>query len=123
MTYAFIREGDTTSHGGRVLACTSTNMMFGKPVALLGDMVACPKCGGVYSIVDVKVSSMTFGGATCRDRGRQDGLRGVADRLARICARRTGVGRSGRNRRRKERCPAAGFERDRSLPGPVSGPG
>jgi uncharacterized Zn-binding protein involved in type VI secretion len=62
MTSAFIREGDTTSHGGRVLACTSTNSMFGKPVALLGDMVTCPKCGGVFPIVDVKVSSMTFGG-------------------------------------------------------------
>ncbi|WP_321959287.1 PAAR domain-containing protein [Burkholderia cenocepacia] len=60
--YAFIREGDTTSHGGRVLVCTSTNMMFGKPVALLGDMVACPKCGGVFPIVDVKISSMTFDG-------------------------------------------------------------
>jgi uncharacterized Zn-binding protein involved in type VI secretion len=62
MTYAFIREGDTTSHGGRVLTCTSTNVMFGKPVALLGDMVSCPQCKGVFPIVDVKVSSMTFGG-------------------------------------------------------------
>ncbi|KVS51674.1 hypothetical protein WK39_27400 [Burkholderia cepacia] len=69
MTYAFIREGDTTSHGGRVLACTSTNMMFGKPVALLGDMVACPKCGGVYPIVDVKVRSMTFGGRPVATEG------------------------------------------------------
>lgn len=31
---AFIREGDTTSHGGRVLACTSTNVVFGKTLAL-----------------------------------------------------------------------------------------
>lgn len=69
MTYAFIREGDTTSHGGRVLACTSTNMMFGKPVALLGDMVACPKCGGVYPIVDVKVRSMTFWGRPVATEG------------------------------------------------------
>ncbi|WP_175834990.1 PAAR domain-containing protein [Burkholderia anthina] len=69
MTYAFIREGDTTSHGGRVLACTSTNMIFGKPAALLGDLVACPKCGGVYPIVDVKVKSMTFGGRPVATEG------------------------------------------------------
>ncbi|AJY07855.1 TPA: PAAR domain-containing protein [Burkholderia vietnamiensis] len=69
MTYAFIREGDTTSHGGRVLACRSTNMMFGKAVALLGDMVACPKCGGVYLIVDVKVRSMTFDGRPVATEG------------------------------------------------------
>ncbi|MDZ4040911.1 PAAR domain-containing protein [Burkholderia gladioli] len=48
MSSAFIREGDTTSHGGRVLACTSTNIVFGKPLALEGDMVSCPKCSGVY---------------------------------------------------------------------------
>ncbi len=69
MTYAFIREGDTTSHAGRVLACISTKVMFGKPVALLGDMVACPKCGGVYPIVDVKARSMTFGGRPVATEG------------------------------------------------------
>lgn len=31
MRPAFIREGDTTDHGGRVLAGTSTNIVFGKP--------------------------------------------------------------------------------------------
>ncbi len=69
MTYAFIREGDTTSHGGRVLACTSNNVMFGKPMALLGDMVSCPKCKGVFPIVDVKVNSMTFGGRPVATEG------------------------------------------------------
>ncbi|QMI49056.1 PAAR domain-containing protein [Burkholderia sp. MBR-1] len=71
MTYAFIREGDTTSHGGRVLACASTNMMFGKAVALLGDMVACPRCGGVYPILDVKVRSMTFDGRPVATEGNK----------------------------------------------------
>lgn len=71
MSSAFIREGDATDHGGRVLACTSTNVVFGKPLALEGDMVSCPKCGGVYPIVAVRVRSMTFGGravATDGDR-------------------------------------------------------
>ncbi|KVT42442.1 hypothetical protein WK52_21415 [Burkholderia multivorans] len=49
MSSALIREGDTTSHGGQVLACTftSTNIVFSKPLALEGDMVSCPQCSGV----------------------------------------------------------------------------
>lgn len=62
MGFAFIREGDTTSHGGRVLACAPENEVDGQPLALLGDMVSCPKCGGVYPIVDVKNLDMTFDG-------------------------------------------------------------
>lgn len=27
MSFSFIREGDTTSHEGKVLACTSTNIL------------------------------------------------------------------------------------------------
>ncbi|WP_261533899.1 PAAR domain-containing protein [Burkholderia multivorans] len=63
MGFAFIREGDTTSHGGRVLACDPTNTVEGKPLALLGDMVSCPRCGGVFPIVKVKTElHMTFNG-------------------------------------------------------------
>ncbi|WP_063533432.1 PAAR domain-containing protein [Burkholderia sp. MSMB1589WGS] len=63
MGFAFIREGDTTSHGGRVLACDPTNTDDGKAIALLGDMVSCPRCGGVFSIVRVKTElHMTFNG-------------------------------------------------------------
>ncbi|KVN14105.1 hypothetical protein WT09_16745 [Burkholderia stagnalis] len=69
MSSSFVREGDTTSHGGRVLACTSTNIVFGKPLALEGDMVSCPKCGGVYPIVGVRVRSMTFGGRAVATEG------------------------------------------------------
>ncbi|MBN3730339.1 PAAR domain-containing protein [Burkholderia sp. Tr-20390] len=69
MSSSFIREGDTTSHGGRVLACTSTNVVFGKPLALEGDMVSCPKCSGVYPIVAVRVRSMTFGGRAVATEG------------------------------------------------------
>ena len=69
MGFSFIREGDTTSHGGRVLACTPTNIVDGKPLALLGDMVSCPKCGGVYPIIDVKNLGMTFGGRSVASQG------------------------------------------------------
>ncbi|CAJ3079904.1 PAAR domain-containing protein [Burkholderia pseudomallei] len=59
---AFIREGDTTSHGGRVLACSTEHIIHGKAVARLGDMVSCPKCGGIYPIVDVLPRGMSMGG-------------------------------------------------------------
>ncbi|CAJ4020502.1 PAAR motif family protein [Burkholderia pseudomallei] len=60
MGFAFIREGDRTSHDGVVLKCSPDNMMDGKPMALLGDMVACPRCGGVFPIVTAKPVGMTF---------------------------------------------------------------
>ncbi|WP_321817878.1 MULTISPECIES: PAAR domain-containing protein [unclassified Paraburkholderia] len=69
MGFSFIREDDTTSHGGKVLACTPTNVVHGKPLALLGDMVSCPKCGGVYPIVDVKNLGMTFNGRPVASEG------------------------------------------------------
>ncbi|WP_186197568.1 PAAR domain-containing protein [Burkholderia gladioli] len=69
MGFSFIREGDTTSHGGTVLSCTSTNIVHGKPLALLGDKVSCPKCKGIYPIVDVKNLSMTFNGRPVASEG------------------------------------------------------
>lgn len=69
MGFAFIREGDTTSHGGRVLACTPTNRVDGRPLALLGDKVSCPKCGGIYPIVGVKNLGMTFDGRPVASEG------------------------------------------------------
>jgi uncharacterized Zn-binding protein involved in type VI secretion len=61
MGFAFIREGHTTLHGDRVLACDPTNTVDGKALALLGDKVSCPNCGGVYPIVGIKNLGMTFG--------------------------------------------------------------
>lgn len=63
MGFAFIRDGDTTSHGGRVIASDMTNTVDGKALALLGDMVSCPRCGGLYPIVNIKADlHMTFNG-------------------------------------------------------------
>src|ERR1700742_2131722 len=69
MGFAFIREGDTTSHGGRVLACAPASMVDGRPLALLGDQVSCPKCGGIYPIVGVKDLGMTFDGRPVASEG------------------------------------------------------
>ena len=69
MGFAFIREGDTTSHGGRVLACSPENKSDGVPLALLGDKVSCPKCGGVYPIVGIKNLGVTFDGRPVASEG------------------------------------------------------
>lgn len=69
MGFAFIREGDTTSHGGRVLACSPENKSDGVPLALLGDKVSCPKCGGIYPIVGVKNLGVTFDGRPVASEG------------------------------------------------------
>ncbi|ARL21185.1 PAAR domain-containing protein [Burkholderia pseudomallei] len=62
MGFAFIREGDRTSHGGVVQPCSPANVMDGRPLALLGDMAACPRCGGMFPIVSTKPLGMTFDG-------------------------------------------------------------
>lgn len=59
---AFIREGDTTDHGGKVLNCSPEHKVDGIPIARLGDMVSCPKCGGVYPIVQILPRGMSMGG-------------------------------------------------------------
>lgn len=47
-----IRLGDTTSHGGTVLEGFPVYVVEGRPVAGLGHKVACPKCKGVFPIVE-----------------------------------------------------------------------
>ncbi|QGA36719.1 PAAR domain-containing protein [Burkholderia glumae] len=59
---AFIREGDTTDHGGKVLACSPDHKVDDRSIARLGDMVSCPKCGGVYPIVQILPRGMSMGG-------------------------------------------------------------
>ncbi|USZ50662.1 PAAR domain-containing protein [Halomonas sp. DN3] len=45
--------GDTTSHGGTVVSAQSNYLLNGTPVAVVGDMVACPQKGhGVCPIVE-----------------------------------------------------------------------
>ncbi|WP_179708541.1 PAAR domain-containing protein [Paraburkholderia bryophila] len=62
MMFAFIREGDTTSHGGTVLPSGAVTIFYGKPISFVGTMVVCPKCKGVFPIVTTRNPRMTFGG-------------------------------------------------------------
>lgn len=48
-----VRLGDKTTHGGSVITASSTSIIEGKPVALIGDLVSCPKKGhGVNKIIE-----------------------------------------------------------------------
>ncbi|CAK7022920.1 MAG: hypothetical protein DELT_02486 [Desulfovibrio sp.] len=47
-----IRLYDTTTHGGEVIQVTSEQTVSGRRIACVGDLVRCPKCDGVYPIVE-----------------------------------------------------------------------
>lgn len=47
----FICFGDKTTHGGSVTGGSSLSTVMGKPIARKGDLTTCPKCGGIYPIV------------------------------------------------------------------------
>lgn len=58
-----VRLGDPTTHGGSVISVSSTMIAEGKPVALVGDLVSCPKKGhGVNKIIE--------GSQTCFSDGK-----------------------------------------------------
>jgi len=45
MSKGFVLLGDKTTHGGQVISASSTMIVNGKKVALIGDMVNCPVPG------------------------------------------------------------------------------
>lgn len=47
-----IRKGDRTSHGGVVVTGDDSVMIFGQPMARLGDRTTCPKCPGQHTIIE-----------------------------------------------------------------------
>ncbi|EMX8597000.1 PAAR domain-containing protein [Enterobacter hormaechei] len=42
MSKGFVLLGDKTTHGGKVISASSTMIVNGKKVALIGDMISCP---------------------------------------------------------------------------------
>ncbi|MCO6546534.1 MAG: PAAR domain-containing protein [Gilliamella sp.] len=48
-----VRLGDPTTHGGSVISASSKTIIEGKPVALIGDLVSCPKKDhGINKIIE-----------------------------------------------------------------------
>ncbi len=56
-----IRKGDPTSHGGTVIEGSLFDIYMGKPIAFVGHKVICPKCKGIFPIVE-GAPNMTFYG-------------------------------------------------------------
>lgn len=72
MSKATIRLGDKLTSGGEVINVTSTSVMDGKAVALIGDLVSCPIPGhGINAIASSEPGWMSdgkpvaFDGALC----------------------------------------------------------
>ncbi|MGJ0624046.1 PAAR domain-containing protein [Xenorhabdus bovienii] len=49
---AVIRLNDTTDHGGKVITAIDSYVYQGVPIAGKGDLVSCPKCKGVFPVVE-----------------------------------------------------------------------
>jgi uncharacterized Zn-binding protein involved in type VI secretion len=53
MDKGFVLLGDRTSHGGIVISASSTIIVNGKKVALVGDLINCPIHGhGINPIIE-----------------------------------------------------------------------
>ncbi|MFC0253484.1 PAAR domain-containing protein [Massilia consociata] len=56
-----IRMGDSTSHGGKVIEGSPFDICMGKPIAYMGHKVQCPKCKGVFPIVEGALTTTFYG--------------------------------------------------------------
>ncbi len=57
-----IRLHDTTDHGGKVISVKHTEVTdMDISVACVGDMVKCPKCDGVFPIVEGDAEFTVYG--------------------------------------------------------------
>lgn len=61
MAGEIIRQGDPTSHGGKVLEGSMTDICHGKPIAYMGHKVSCPQCKGTYPIVEGVLTTTFYG--------------------------------------------------------------
>jgi uncharacterized Zn-binding protein involved in type VI secretion len=58
----FIVLGDRTSHGGKVMECSSKRLIDGIPIARVGDLVWCPRCKRPTRIISSRFPQMTENG-------------------------------------------------------------
>lgn len=61
MAGEIIRQGDPTNHGGKVLEGSLFDICMGKPIAFVGHKVLCPKCKGVFPIVEGAPTTTLYG--------------------------------------------------------------
>ena len=56
-----IRQGDPTSHGGKVIEGSLFDICMGKPIAFVGHKVTCPKCKGIFPIAEGAPNTTFYG--------------------------------------------------------------
>jgi uncharacterized Zn-binding protein involved in type VI secretion len=61
MSGEIIRQGDPTSHGGKVLEGSLTDICHGKPIAYVGHKASCPKCKGDFAIIEGALTTTFYG--------------------------------------------------------------
>lgn len=61
MAGEIIRQGDPTSHGGKVLEGSAFDICHGKPISYVGHKVLCPKCKGIFPIVEGAPNTTFYG--------------------------------------------------------------
>lgn len=70
MGKGFIVQGDKTSHGGSVIGGSfgsKTGNNGNQPIARQGDMVACPRCKGIFPIAEGDASLIVDGAPAAYD--------------------------------------------------------
>jgi uncharacterized Zn-binding protein involved in type VI secretion len=61
MAGEIIRMGDPTSHGGKVIEGSMTDICHGKPIAYMGHQTYCPQCKGNFPIIEGAPTTMIYG--------------------------------------------------------------
>lgn len=61
MAGEIIRQGDPTSHGGKVLEGSAFDLCYGKPISFIGHKVFYPKCKGVFPIIEGVLTTTFYG--------------------------------------------------------------
>ena len=109
MAGEIIREGDPTSHGGTVLEGSPMNICHGKPIAYVGHRVKCPKCKGVFPIVEGVLTTTFYGkGVAIAGMKTACGASLIATQFTDIVEYSSGATRSGRPRESaNEKSPSA----------------
>jgi uncharacterized Zn-binding protein involved in type VI secretion len=61
MAGEIIRLGDPTTHGGKVVEGSPTDICHGKPIAFIGHQTYCPQCKGTFPIVEGAPTTTFYG--------------------------------------------------------------
>lgn len=109
MAGEIIRMGDPTSHGGRVVEGSLTDICHGKPIAYMGHKTFCPQCKGYFPIIDGAPTTMFYGrGVALAGMKTACGAVLIATQLTDIVEVGSGSGRSDTStENRKQRVPVA----------------